>query len=150
MLAHTKQERRQTAAAATSGAEEGARLALKAAEHAARLREEARRERDEAAKKKNLTYSQKEKRKRDAGQQVRRRVCVCGAQGVGGVSLCVWLFFAFAASLPNHKLTPTCRRLRVCLCAGCLPCCSPGARALWRRRSASRGSMACLAALTDA
>lgn len=53
------QDRRQTHAAATTAAEEGARLALKAAEHAAKLREDALKEREELKKKNNLSFSQK-------------------------------------------------------------------------------------------
>jgi hypothetical protein len=53
------QERRQTHAAATTAAEEGARLALKAAEHAAKLREDALKEREELKKKNSLSFSQK-------------------------------------------------------------------------------------------
>lgn len=56
---HTTQERRQTHEAATSAAEEGARLALKAAEHAAKLRQDALKEREELKKKNQLTFSQK-------------------------------------------------------------------------------------------
>jgi hypothetical protein len=53
------QERRQTHEAATIASEEGARLALKAAEHAAKLRQDALQEREELKAKKNLTFSQK-------------------------------------------------------------------------------------------
>lgn len=53
------QERRQTHEAATVASEEGARLALKSAEHAAKLRQDALREREELKAKKNLTFSQK-------------------------------------------------------------------------------------------
>lgn len=70
------QERRQTHEAATVASEEGARLALKAAEHAAKLREEALKEREELKAKKNLSWSQKEKKKRDGGQQSRGKSTV--------------------------------------------------------------------------
>lgn len=56
------QERRQTHEAATVASEEGARLALKAAEHAAKLRQDALQEREELKAKKNLTFSQKVRR----------------------------------------------------------------------------------------
>jgi hypothetical protein len=56
------QERRQTHAAATTAAEEGARLALKAAEHTAKLREDALKEREELKKKNSLSFSQKVRR----------------------------------------------------------------------------------------
>lgn len=55
----TAQERRQTHEAATTAAEEGARLALKAQEHAAKLRQDALKEREELKKKNQLTFSQK-------------------------------------------------------------------------------------------
>jgi len=53
------QERRKTHQAATTGAEEGARLALKAAEHSAKLKEEALKEQQELANQKKLTFQQK-------------------------------------------------------------------------------------------
>lgn len=53
------QERQHTHAAATTAAEEAARFALKAQEHAARLREEGRKEREERAAANKLTFSQK-------------------------------------------------------------------------------------------
>jgi len=59
VLSALSQERRQTHAAATTAAEEGARLALKAAEHAAKLREDAQKEREELKREKKLTFSQK-------------------------------------------------------------------------------------------
>lgn len=53
------QERKRTHVAATTAAEESAKLAIKAQEHAAKLREEARKEREELAQKNRLTFSQK-------------------------------------------------------------------------------------------
>ncbi|KAF6258244.1 hypothetical protein COO60DRAFT_1519717 [Scenedesmus sp. NREL 46B-D3] len=71
------EERQRTHAAATTAAEEGARLAMKAQQHAARLRDEARQEREELAQKSRKdSFNQKEKRKRDAGMQSRGKSTV--------------------------------------------------------------------------
>jgi len=65
------QERQQTAAAAGPAAEASAVFATKAMQQAAKLREEARKERERLAQEKRLSFNQKEKRKRDAGQASR-------------------------------------------------------------------------------
>ncbi|KAF8063084.1 hypothetical protein HT031_003923 [Scenedesmus sp. PABB004] len=70
------EERRRTHEAATTAAEEAAALAMKAQAHAARLREAARAEKEELAKKKRLTWNDKEKRKREAGMASRGRSTV--------------------------------------------------------------------------
>ncbi len=67
------QDRERTRAAATTAAEEGAFYAVKTMEHAARAREEAKAERERLAAEKKLTWNQKEKRKRDAGQASRAK-----------------------------------------------------------------------------
>eukprot|EP00879_Flechtneria_rotunda_P011214 GHRR01011712.1.p1 GENE.GHRR01011712.1~~GHRR01011712.1.p1 ORF type:complete len:194 (+),score=66.66 GHRR01011712.1:247-828(+) len=72
----TYEERTRTHEAATSAAEESARLAMKAAEHAAKLRQQAKQEQQELAKQKKLSFNQKEKRKRDAGMQSRGKSTV--------------------------------------------------------------------------
>lgn len=69
LMFYTVQERRQTHEAATTAAEEGARLALKAAEHAAKLRQDALKEREELKKKNQLTFSQK------VGRALCQQVC---------------------------------------------------------------------------
>ncbi|GIL76172.1 hypothetical protein Vretimale_5758 [Volvox reticuliferus] len=70
------QSRAATREAVTKAMEESALHSVKAMEHAAKLREEARQERLEAkqgraAKDKLVSFNQKEKRKRDAGQTSR-------------------------------------------------------------------------------
>ncbi|GLC39229.1 hypothetical protein PLESTB_000394200 [Pleodorina starrii] len=74
------EDRAATREAVTKAVEESALHSIKAMQHAARLREEARQERLEARqqqaersgpKDKALSYNQKEKRKRDAGQSSR-------------------------------------------------------------------------------
>ncbi|GFR48474.1 hypothetical protein Agub_g10165 [Astrephomene gubernaculifera] len=71
------EDRAATREAATKDVEQSAELAVKAMEHAARLREGARQEREEAKQarmakeKQHATFNQKEKRKRDAGQSSR-------------------------------------------------------------------------------
>ncbi|KAI8473810.1 MAG: hypothetical protein J3K34DRAFT_165842 [Monoraphidium minutum] len=69
----TIQERRRTHEAATTGAEEGATLAMRAVEHAAHLREAQRAEREQLAAAKKQTWNQKEKRKRDEGKATKGR-----------------------------------------------------------------------------
>ncbi|WIA20072.1 hypothetical protein OEZ85_005933 [Tetradesmus obliquus] len=71
------EERQRTHEAATTAAEEAARLAMKAQQHAARLRDEARQEREEMNRKsKAESFALKEKRKRDAGMQSRGKSTV--------------------------------------------------------------------------
>eukprot|EP00775_Hariotina_reticulata_P003201 gene3201-3478_t len=76
-------ERRRTHEAATTRAEEGARLALKAAEHSVKLKEDALKEQQELAKQKRLTFQQKEKRKRDSGMQSRGKSTVEEEKRIG-------------------------------------------------------------------
>ncbi|GBF94691.1 hypothetical protein Rsub_07427 [Raphidocelis subcapitata] len=64
----TQEERERTREAATTGAEQGALLAMRAAAHSAKLRDEAKEERARLAAEKQLTWNQKEKRKRATGQ----------------------------------------------------------------------------------
>jgi len=59
MLSWLLRGRRRTHEAATTAAEEGARLALKAAEHASKLRDASRLEQQELAKQKRLSFQQK-------------------------------------------------------------------------------------------
>jgi hypothetical protein len=65
------QERQQTHYAATQGAEETSTLALKAVQHAERLREERRLEKQQQERDRKLSFSQKEKRKREEGKTSR-------------------------------------------------------------------------------
>ncbi|GAX77629.1 hypothetical protein CEUSTIGMA_g5072.t1 [Chlamydomonas eustigma] len=65
------QERQQTHYAATQGAEETSALALKAVQHAERLREERRLEKQQQERDRKLSFSQKEKRKREEGKTSR-------------------------------------------------------------------------------
>lgn len=69
----TLEERQRTREAATTGAEQGATLAMRGAAHSAKLREEAREERQRLQAEKQLTYNQKEKRKRNAGQATKSK-----------------------------------------------------------------------------